>query len=716
MQPNLASTSWYRVAELKPRLRSHVVVEPRYYRSQLWYVLHDQCTARHFQFTPTAWYLIGRMDGDNTMQDIWDATLSKFGDAGAPTQDEVIQLLWRLHSTDVLHCDVSPDTQELFRRYQSKQQAGRQRRFLSPMSQSWSLLDPENFLRRTLYLVKPLFSRKAVALWCLVVASALVLTVSHWAALSSHILETTLAPHNWILLWLSFPLVKGLHELGHAYAVKFWGGEVHNMGLALLVLTPVPFVDASAASAFPAKRERILVSAAGMMVELFIAALAVFLWLLVEPGVVRDMAAVVIFIAGFSTVVFNGNPLLKFDGYHMLVDAIEIPNLASRSNRFYGYLIQHYGFGVQEAQSPVSASGERTWFTCYGVAAFCYRLLIAVSIILFVAGKFFFVGVILAAMVAFSMLILPLAKALIFLFASPRIARYRTRAVSASLAFVMALGSVVCFLPMPFWTRVDGVIWMPDHAEVRAGVAGNILQVLATPGEYVDADTELFRSEDPFVLHRVQILIAQEKELKSRYQAALSTDRVQVDIIAEELENKRTELTQAREQLGKQVATAPAAGTFIVPAAQDFPDRYVKQGQLLGYVARLEDTNVRVVISQADISLVRDKTRDVQIMFNSQSGRPVTARIQREIPAANYHLPSSVLGSAGGGKIQVDPTDQHGRRARQQVFQLELAFTGEIPRAYFGERVQVRFDHGSAPLAQQWYRRGRQLFLRSFGV
>ena len=137
---------------------------------------------------------------------------------------------------------------------------------------------------------------------------------------------------------------------------------------------------------------------------------------------------------------------------------------------------------------------------------------------------------------------------------------------------------------------------------------------------------------------------------------------------------------------------------------------------MLGYVARLEDTNVRVVISQADISLVREKTRDVQIMFTSQSGRAVAARIQREIPAANFDLPSSVLGSAGGGKIQVDPTDEHGRRAQQQVFQLELAFSEEIPRAYFGERVQVRFDHGSAPLAQQWYRRGRQLFLRSFGV
>jgi putative peptide zinc metalloprotease protein len=716
MQPHMGSTSWYRVAELKPRLRSHVVVEPRHYRDQLWYVLHDQCTARHFQFTPTAWYLISQMDGTNTLQAIWDATLNKFGDEESPTQGEVIQLLGRLHSTDALHCDVPPDTQELFRRYQSKQQASRKRRFLSPMSQSWSLLDPEKFLQRTMFLVRPLFSPKAVVFWCLVVASALVLAVSEWSQLSDHILETTLAPHNWILLWLCFPFVKALHELGHAYAVKAWGGEVHSMGIAFLVLTPVPFVDASAASAFPAKGKRILVSAAGMMVELFVASLAVFLWLLVEPGIVRDIAAIVIFIAGLSTVIFNANPLLKFDGYHMLVDAIEIPNLASRSTRFYGYLIQRYGFGVLETSSPVSAAGESTWFACYGIAAFLYRLLIAFSIILFMAGKFFFVGVILAAWVSFSMLVLPLSKALIFLFKSPRIARQRTRAVSASVAVAIAVGSFVCFLPMPFWTRVDGVIWMPDHAEVRAGVAGNITAVLATPGQHVETDTELFSSEDPFLSHHVQILEAQANELESRYQAALSADRVQVDIIAEELENKRTELRQARQQVGKQVATASSAGTFIVPAAQDLPGMYVQQGQLLGYVARLEDTNVRVVVSQADISLVRDKTRDVQIRFNSESDRSVAARIQREIPAANFNLPSKVLGSAGGGQIQVDPTDRQGRRAQQQVFQLELAFNGEIPRAYFGERVQVRFDHGSVPLAQQWYRRGRQLFLRSFGV
>jgi putative peptide zinc metalloprotease protein len=716
MEADQQSASWYRVAELRPRLRSHAVVEPRYYRGELWYVLQDESTARHFRFTPTAWYLIGRMDGLHTLQAIWDATRAKFGDAGAPSQEEVIHLMGRLHSTDVLHCDVPPDTQELFQRHVTVKRAGRKSRYTNPLSLRWSLLDPEKFLQSTLPLVKPLFSWPAAILWLLVVITALVLASAHWTELTRHIMGTTLARHNWLLLWLCFPLIKIVHELGHAYAVKAWGGEVHSMGVAFLVLTPVPFVDASAASSFPKKSRRILVSAAGIMVELFIASMALFLWLLVEPGTVRDVAAVVMFIGGVSTVLFNANPLLKFDGYHMLVDALEIPNLASRANRYYGYLAQRYIFGLQEARSPASEPGESAWFACYGISAFCYRMVIAFSIIMFMAGSYFFVGVLLAIYASVTMLLFPLFKMFLFLWASPQIARQRTRAMATSFA---ALATACCFVfltPMPFWTRVDGVIWMPEQAQVRAGVAGNITEILATPGAQVEASTELFASEDSFLTHRVNILSTQAKELNSRYLIALSEDRVQTDILAEELRNKYEEVDQAQAQVAKLVATAPAAGTFIVPQAQDLLGLYVEQGQLLGYVARLEDTNVRVVISQADISLVRDNTLDVQIKFSSQMDSSVGARIEREIPAANFQLPSKVLGSAGGGKILVDPSDEKGQRAQQQVFQLELAFTDQIPRAYFGERVQVRFGHGSAPLAEQWYRLGRQLFLRSFGV
>ena len=335
---------------------------------------------------------------------------------------------------------------------------------------------------------------------------------------------------------------------------------------------------------------------------------------------------------------------------------------------------------------------------------------------LYVAGKFFFVGVLLAAWASVTMLLLPVVRLVSYLLRSPQISRRRTRAVATSLALVSLVTSIVCFLPVPHWTRVDGVVWMPEQAQVRAGIDGNITRVLAQPGQEVAADQSLFASEDAFLSFQVKILHAQVRELTSRYHAALSTDRVQAEIIAEELHSIRAELNQAEDQAGKLVARSPGVGTFIVPQAQDLPGRFVQQGELLGYVARIGDGNVRVVISQADIYLVRNHTRSVQVMFSSQLDRAVAANIEREVPAANNQLPSKVLGSEGGGKILVDPDKENGLQAQQQVFQLELALLDEIPPAHFGERVQVRFDHGNEPLAQQWYRRGRQLFLRSFGV
>ena len=196
-----------------------------------------------------------------------------------------------------------------------------------------------------------------------------------------------------MLLWITFPFVKALHELGHGFAVKRWGGEVHEMGIMFLVFMPVPYVDASAASAFQSKYQRMVVGSAGMLVEVFIAALAMFVWLNVEPGMIRAVAFNVMLIAGVSTVLFNGNPLLRFDGYYVLMDWLEIPNLGSRANQYIGYLIQRYPFGIRNAQSPVSARGERGWFVFYSIASFCYRMFIFATIIWFVAGEFFVVGV-----------------------------------------------------------------------------------------------------------------------------------------------------------------------------------------------------------------------------------------------------------------------------------------------------------------------------------
>jgi len=385
-------------------------------------VLQDHATGRSNRFTPAAHHFIGLMDGDRTVQEIWDATSTHLGDE-APTQDEIIRLLGQLHAADALLCDVPPDSLEVFRRYQRHQRMQWKRRLWTPLAVRFPLFDPDRFLQRTLSVVSPLFSWLGVVLWLTVVGTAAVLVTIHWTDLTEDVLDRILAPQNLLLLWLIYPLVKALHEFGHAYATKKWGGEVHEIGIMLLVLMPVPYVDASSASGFRSKHKRMVVGAVGILVELFLGALALFIWLNVEPGAVRAVSYNVMLISGVSTLFFNGNPLLRFDGYYVLADTIEIPNLGTRSNKYLGYLIQRYLFGIKDADSPANTKGERVWMVIYGIAAFIYRVFILFIIITFIAGKFYLIGVLLALWALTTQVFTPFGKNLSFLFTSPKLRR-----------------------------------------------------------------------------------------------------------------------------------------------------------------------------------------------------------------------------------------------------------------------------------------------------
>src|SRR5262249_31618300 len=190
------------------------------------------------------------------------------------------------------------------------------------------------FFERTRPLAKWLFGPAGAILWLVVVPPALLLAAQHWQELGANASDQILAANNVLPLALVYVALKALHEFGHGFAVKAFGGAVHELGVMILVLAPLPYVDASAASGFRSKWRRALVGSAGMIVEVFFAALALYIWLVVEPGLVRALAFDAMVVAGVSTVVFNGNPLLRYDGYYILADLLEIPNLAQRAARY----------------------------------------------------------------------------------------------------------------------------------------------------------------------------------------------------------------------------------------------------------------------------------------------------------------------------------------------------------------------------------------------
>jgi putative peptide zinc metalloprotease protein len=269
---SLFSQAWYRVADIRPRLRSHAQIQRQTYRRKDWYVLQDHSTGRFHRFSSEAYLIIGLMDGRRTLGQIWEAACARLGD-DMPTQDEVIGLLSQLHHSDVLQSDIPPDIADLYERQSRARRAHWLGRLQSPMAIRFPILDPDRFLERTQFIVRPLFGWAGAFIWISIVVPASVLAVLHWSELTSNLADRVMALENLFYLWWIYPVVKAAHEFGHAYAVKRWGGEVHEMGIMLLVLMPIPYVDASSSSAFFDKRKRMIVGAVGILIELLLAAL-----------------------------------------------------------------------------------------------------------------------------------------------------------------------------------------------------------------------------------------------------------------------------------------------------------------------------------------------------------------------------------------------------------------------------------------------------------
>lgn len=655
------------------------------------------------------------LDGERTVDEIWTATYERHGD-DAPTQDEIISLLTQLHAADVLLSGVPPDLAELKERTDKRDRQERVSRWRSPLSVKIPLFDPERWLNRWRSLADLCFSRAGALVWLLIVGFAAVQGAVNWSALTDGVTDKILSLENLFLIACIFPFAKAFHELGHALAIKRWGGEVHEVGIMFLVLVPIPYVDASQSSAFRGKYQRVIVGAAGMLFELLLAALAMFVWLVAEPGTVRALAYNTLLIAGVSTLFFNGNPLLRFDGYYILMDWLEIPNLASRSNQYVGYLIQRYLFRLEDLTSPAVAKGEEGWLVFFAIASFLYRMFIMVVILVMIASQFFVVGVLLAIWAGFSTIALPLFRKLKYLFFDQSLAGHRAGAVGATASLLAVIAGILALVPFPHHTMAQGVVWTPEESWVRAGASGFVASVAAVPGDMVERGQILIRCEDATLAARVAMLQAEVSEVETRYIAAAALDRVAAATIQEELQFAKERLADARYQESELAIKSTTNGVFVLDMpAQDLPGHYFQRGMPVAYVVNDNATTIRVVVPQKDVDLVRHDLAGVQARLADRPAVVHRAVVKRELPGATDKLPSLALGIAGGGSIAMDPAAD-GQRAFQTLFQFDIQIAGGAPDKRLGQRAYVRFEHGWEPLAYRWYRTARRLFLKSFNV
>jgi putative peptide zinc metalloprotease protein len=719
MSSSLFSASWYRTGILRPQLRRQAHLVRHSYRGERWHVLQDQASGRFLRLDDTAYRFVALMDGARTVDNIWQQLCGELGD-DAPTQDDVLGLLAQLHQANVLLItDRQPDVEELDERRRRSLKMRLKQYIGNPLSLKMPLLDPDRFLTAVVGLFPRGMGKWLLMAWLVLVGSGVAVAVMNWQALTSDITSRVFTAENMLLLWLAFPVLKGIHELGHGLAIKAFGGTCRELGLMFLMLVPVPYVDATAVTAFPDKRRRMIVGLAGMAIELAVAAMAIWLWSWSSPGVGKALLHQVVILASITTVLFNINPLLRFDGYYVLADWLEIPNLGTKANRYVGYLLQRDLFKIRRGLSaPRLTPGEAPWLLGYAVTSFAYRMFVAVLIVLTVAQQFFFVGVLMALWASWTMLLKPLSDQVRFLVSAPVLEGRRRRAITMTVGFTTVVVAMLTLVPVSSWTMTEGVIWMPEQARLRAPLPCFGREVLVKPGAQVKAGTPLLQCDDPELEARLRQAQARAQELEARLALAVTADRVQLGMVQTELDYYRAQLADLAQRRAALIIRSTQSGTFAMEAPSDFAGKYLERGTVLAYVLDPRAYSLLTTVPQGEVDLVRNRTQEVELRVPGQMQELIPARIVREVPAATRELPSLALALQGGGQIGLDPDSQGAGspRALTPLFQFEVRFTGQhLPRA-LGSRVHVRFVQSPEPLASQWYRQVRQAFLKRFSV
>jgi putative peptide zinc metalloprotease protein len=713
---NTDSPNWYRVARLKPKLHSHIEIHRHDYRGLIWYVMEDLGTGRSHRFNPAAYQFIGLLDGRLTVLEVYDLLANQLGDF-APGQEEVIQILGQLHAADLIQTNVLVNTEELFERQARIKQAKFNHRLMNPVSQQLPLWDPEDFLNRHIHRVKYLFSPWVAVIWLLVVGYSALQAFTNWPTIARHFDTNALQPYNLIILFFLYPSIKILHELGHAFATKHKGGEVHEMGINFLLFMPIPYVNVSSASHFRNKFDRMLVSSAGILVETLLAALGLLLFLSAEPGIVQDIGFNIFLTGGVSSLFFNGNPLLKYDGYYFLADALGIPNLYQRSGQYWQYFLQRYLIGLKHAVSPATAPGEILWFMVYGIASLFYRLAMLWFICIYLTEKFFFLGILLALWLVTIQILLPLYKALRFVLTGKNFGRKKNRAVTSALVLLVLILGILGFLPIPSYSLAEGVIWLPEKAQVKAERDGFVDSLQVQSDQFVNEGDMIAIIRDDALVSQTRIARAKVKELQSQYRGEQGKNLVKAEILKQALYVAQAELQSLNLKNSAMIIKAAKSGRVLIPEMDDLPGRYVRHGELLGYILDGSPPSIRMVVPQDNIGQLREKIEDIKIRLVNAPEKQYDAAIIRQSPEATNKLPSPALATTGGGKIRVALNKgSEDLLTLQRVFLVDLSFVPDDKNIPLGTRAFVRIHHGGEALSKQWYRRIRQIFLRQFNA
>jgi len=371
------------------RMRPDLKARQHRYHGRVFWVIKEPVGLNYFRFHEEEFAILRMLDGATSMERIKEQFEDEFTPQKITFQD-LQQFIGMLHRSGLVISDSAGQGRQLKQRGDQKRRQEWMSKFANLFALRFRGIDPDRLLNWLYPRTRWFYTTTFFFCWLALGLSALALVAIEFDTFRARLpaFHQFFAAENWIFLGVTMGIVKVLHEFGHGLSCKHFGGECHEMGAMLLVFTPALYCNVSDSWMLPNKYSRAIIGAAGIYVETFLASIATFLWWFSEPGMLNHICLSVMFICSVSTVVFNGNPLLRFDGYYILMDLAEIPNLRQKSTEVVKRFLVETCLGLEQPESPFLPQRNRLLFGMFTVAAVIYRWLVMFSILYFLNQVF----------------------------------------------------------------------------------------------------------------------------------------------------------------------------------------------------------------------------------------------------------------------------------------------------------------------------------------
>jgi len=669
--------------KLAIRVRPDLKARRQRYQGRIYWVVKDPVGLQYYRFEEEEFAILQMLDGQSSLDEIAEQFEAEF-----PPQtirvEELQNFIGMLHRSGLVLSDASGQGVQLKKRRDER----KRKELLGAMGNILSFrfrgFDPERILNFLYPYVRWFFSGTATIASLLLAMSALTLVIVQFDVFQSKLpsFQSFFAAQNWLLIASVLGVTKVIHEFGHGLSCKHFGGECHEMGVMFLVLTPCLYCNVSDSWMLPSRWHRAAIGAAGMYVEVVIASFATYIWWFSEPGLLNYICLNIMFVSSVSTIMFNANPLLRYDGYYILSDIMEIPNLRQKASSILNRKLGKWCLGLEEQEDPFLPKRHQTLFALYTVASFFYRWIILLSILYFLNKVFEpyglkVIGQMIALASCYGLVVMPLTKVVKFFRIPGRWSKVKKLRFAATLSLLGAVIGAVLLVPFP--SSVMCVFELQPHgaSSVYVEVEGTLEEIRVEPGQQVEAGEVLARLDNI----DLEIEIAQLRGQRDASRARLRSLRqirfrdedasLQIRVVRERLGSVEEQLEQKLRDANRLKLVAPVAGTIIAPPGRREPtsDQQVELANWSGspleeknlgatflpegahnMLCQIGDPNLWdavLVINQRDLDLVSEG-QEVRLLFDESTYHVFISNIQYVATDKMEAVPPRLASTSGG--------------------------------------------------------------------